>query len=166
MPTPTIVVQSDSTGTTISTVPPTGAAIPENALPVVQAPFRPIAGASKSVTAGPTATAAGSLPLAAAGVLAAGTVTSYRVRNAASSASPITWILATSNTATPTIPTPAAADGTGGTLGDKSIDPGSVEIFSLTAAQQTALAAGTLYLTAVTPSGGSGVLTITPGNGG
>jgi hypothetical protein len=162
---PTIKVQSDSAGTDINTLPPTGAAVAENALPIVQAPFRPIPGATKSVTAGPVATTAGALSLAANGVIPAGAATSYRVRNAASSPSPITWILTTSGTATPAIPTPAAADGTGGTLGDKTIDPGSVEVISLSVAQQTALAAGTLYLSAVTPSGGSGVLSITPGNG-
>lgn len=134
-------------------------------LTFVQQPFRPIAGATKSVTVGPTATAAGSLPLAANGVIPAGTATSYRVRNAAASASPVTWILTTDPTKTPVIPTPAAADGTGGAAGDKTIDPGSVEIISLSAAQQTALAAGTLYLSAVTPAGGSAVLSITPGVG-
>ena len=131
----------------------------------IQAPFRPIPLMTKSVTVGPTATAAGSLPLAAAGAIPAGTATSYRVRNPSASTSAITWILTTDNTKTPVIPTPYAADGTGGTLGDKTIDPGSVEVISLSAAQQTALAAGTLYISAVTPSAGSGILSITPGVG-
>lgn len=126
--------------------------------------FRPLPQSTVSVAAGPTATGAGKLPLSAAGI-PAGTATAYRVRNANNSQSPITWILTTDPTKVPVIPTPYAADGTGGTVGDKTIDPGSVEIVGLTAAQQTALAAGTLYLSAITPGGGAGVLSITPGNG-
>lgn len=164
----TLTVTPD-TGTgvvTINTLPPSGPATLENSLPVVQATFRPISGATLSVMAGPMATGAGKLPLAASGAIPVGSAMAYRVRNSGSSASPITWILSTDATKIPVIPTPAAADGTGGVLGDKTIDPGGVEVVGLSADQQTALAAGTLYLSAVTPTGGSGVLSITPGVGG
>lgn len=147
--------------------PTTGNAIGVLGSPIVviQQPFRPIPGTTISVTAGQTATGAGKLPLAASGAIPAGTATSYRVRNPAASASPITWILTTDPAKVPVIPTPYAADGTGGTAGDKTMDPGSVEVISLSPAQQAALAAGTLYLSVITPAGGSGVLSVTPGNG-
>lgn len=147
--------------------PTTGAAIgvPANPAFTVQLPFRPIPGTTVCVTAGPTPTGAGKLPLAANGVIAQGAATSYRVRAPGTNGSQVTWILTTDATKTPNIPTPYAADGTGGTAGDKSMDAGSVEVMGLTVAQQTSLAAGTLYLSVVTPSGGSGVLCVTPGNG-
>lgn len=128
-------------------------------LAVQDQPFQPIRGQSVALTVGPGATAA---PVA----LAAATATSYRVRNAATSASAATWILSAKTTDVPTIPTPYAATGAGGSPGDKTIDPGGVETVGLSAAQQTALAAGTLYFSAVCPPGGSAVLTVTPGNGG
>lgn len=131
---------------------------------VIQA-FRPAQGATVVLTVGPTATPAGTLPLAASGTFQAGSVTSFRVRNATTSASPITFVLTTSNTATATLPTAYSTSGTGGTVGDVTIDPNNTEYFGLTAAQQAALAAGTLYLSAVAPGGGSGTLTITLGNG-
>ena len=121
-------------------------------------PFTPISGATVAVTVGPAATS----PSIA---LAASTATSYRVRNAAASASPVAFKLATSSTATPALPVPYSASGAGGTVGDKMIDPGGVEIIGLSAAQQAALAAGTLYLSAITPAGGSATLYITLGTG-
>ena len=87
------------------------------------------------------------------------------MRNAQSSASAITFVLTTDAARTPAIPAPAAQDGAGGMPGDETVDPGGVEIVGLSPAQQAALAAGTLYLSAVTPAGGSGILSITPGTG-
>lgn len=139
---------------------------PAGVLTVVEQPFRPLPGATRSIAAGPVATAAGALPLAAAGSIPTGAATSYRVRNAQGSASAITWLLTADAAGTPTIPAPAGRDGAGGTPGDATLDPGGVEIVALTAAQQAALAAGTLYLSAITPAGGSGTLSITPGVGG
>ncbi len=112
-----------------------------------------------TLTVGPTATAA---PVAL-GPLAA--VSSYRVRNPAASASPITWTLSTSNATAPVIPTPYSTAGTGGSSGNQTIDAGGVEVFALTLEQKAALAAGTLYLRATTPPAGSGTLSITFGIG-
>lgn len=130
------------------------------ASPVSVTPFTPLRPQTYTLAVGPTATTAPVTLPALAGA------TSYRVRNPTASASPITWVLATANTAVPTVPAAFSTAGTGGTAGDKTIDPGGVETFALTAAQQTALAAGTLYWAAITSSGGSGTLSITFGNGG
>lgn len=122
-----------------------------------ETPFVPLPNATTGLTVGPTATTA---PIALATV----TASTYRVRNAASSASPAAWRLATTNTGQAAVmPVAASTAGTGGTVGDKTIDPGGVEVFALTAAQQTAIAAGTLYLSAITPAGGSATIYVTPG---
>lgn len=118
-----------------------------------------------TLTVGPTATPAGALALAPANKFPVGSVTSYRIRNSAASASPVAWILTTSNTTAATLGTAYTTSGTGGTLGDALIDPNNTEYIGLTVAQQTALAAGTLYLSAVTPASGSATLSITPGSG-
>lgn len=120
--------------------------------------FAPVRGATVALTAGPTPTAA---PVA----LPACAATSYRVRNAAGSASPIAWTLSISAATVPALPAAYGVSGTGGAPGDKTIDPGGVEVIGLTAGQQAALAAGALYLSAVCPAGGSATLTITPGTG-
>lgn len=134
---------------------PTGAATAAN-----QQPFLPIAGATVALTVGPTATTAPvALPAHAAAV--------YRIHNAAASASPVAWRLQTATPGTaPVMPTAYSTAGTGGTVGDKTIDPGGIEIFALAADQQTAIAAGTLYLSAVTPAGGSAAIYVTPGAAG
>lgn len=119
--------------------------------------FLPIAAATVALTVGPTATTA---PVA----LAANTASVYRIRNASTSASPAAWRLQTATPGTaPTVPTAYTTAGTGGTAGDKMIDPGGVEVYSLSAAQQTAIAAGTLYLSAITAAGGSATIYVTPG---
>ena len=125
---------------------------------IATAVFAPIRGATVALTVGPAAT---SSPVA----LSPNIATTYRVRNASSSASSVTWTLSTSSTTVPVIPTPNGVNGTGGTPGDKTIDPGGVELIGLTTAQQNALANGTLYLSAICPAGGSAVLTVTPGTG-
>ena len=128
--------------------------------PVSVNPFAPLRPQTYTLTAGPTATAPPVQLPALAGA------TSYRARNPIGSASPITWVLATASTTAPAIPVAYSTAGVGGTAGDKTIDPGGVETFCLSAAQQAALAAGTLYWSAVTPTSGSGSLSITFGNGG
>lgn len=128
--------------------------------PMSVSPFAPLRPQTYTLTVGPAATAAPVQLPAVAGA------TSYRARNPIASASPITWVLATANTTVPTIPAAFSTAGTGGGAGDKTIDPGGVETFALSAAQQTALAVGTLYWSAITPAGGSGTLSITFGNGG
>ena len=72
MPTPTIVVQSDTTGTTISTLPPTGQATGANSLPVVlatdQGPVTVTPAQASSIATGQVsvgATAGGTLIVAA-----------------------------------------------------------------------------------------------------
>ncbi len=126
---------------------------------VQQQPFQPVRGASVGLSVGPAATGTPvALPTCAA--------TSYRVRNAATSASPVTWIMSTSAANVPTIPGAYSTAGTGGSPGDKTIDPGGVEVIGLSAAQQAALAGGTLVLSAICPTGGSALLTVSPGTGG
>lgn len=124
-------------------------------LRVAEAPFVPVPGATVALTAGPTATTA---PVALPAVVAS----TYRARNPATSASPVAWRLGPSAVVAAT-PTPYAVAGTGGAVGDKALDSGGVEVFSLTAAQQASLAAGSLYLSAITPAGGSATLYFTPG---
>ena len=157
-----ITLLLDENGTVLTDDSSTGLTIKGS---VIEQPFRPIPASTMAVTASATATGAGKLPLAAANVIPVGNAVSYRVRNAAGSSSPITWILTTDATKIAILAVPYANDGTGGVLGDKTVDPGDVEIVSLSVAQQTALAAGTLYISAITPSGGSGILYITPGIG-
>ena len=130
-----------------------------NPLPVQEEPFATLHNKTVALTVGSSVTAT---PVA----LPAMTATSYRVRNAANATAAATWILSANTTDTPIIPVPYGTNGTGGATGDKSIDPGGVEIIGLTTAQQTALAAGTLYLSALCPAGGSAILSVTPGNGG
>ena len=120
--------------------------------------FAPINGKTVALLVGPVATTA---PVA----LPPCEGSSYRVHNAASSASPVTWKISTSNAMTPTIPTAYSTAGAGGTPGDKSIEPGGVETIGLTQDQQVALAAGTLYLSAICPAAGSATISITPGTG-
>ena len=122
--------------------------------------FAPIPGATVALTVGPAATTA---PVA----LPANTAALYRIRNAPGSQSAAAWRLQTTTPGTaPVAPVPYSTAGTGGTPGDKMIDPGGVEIFALTQAQQAALLAGTLYLSAITPSGGSATIYVTPGTRG
>lgn len=132
---------------------------------VIDQPFRPIGLATVRLTVGPTATTAGSMPVALASVIPVGWATSYRIRVSSSSTSPVAFILTTDNTKTAVFPTAFTATGSGGTRGDKVLDAGAVEVFGLTALQQNALAAGTLYISAVTPAGGSADITVTPGVG-
>lgn len=141
---------------------PTGAGTAANQSAILTAiqtgsAFQPVAAATVALTVGPASTAA---PIA----LAAATASAVRVRNASISASPVAWRMTTTATAA-VLPGAYSSAGTGGTAGDNMIDPGGVEIFGLTVAQQAALAAGTLYLAAITPSGGSATIYVTPGSG-
>jgi hypothetical protein len=105
------------------------------------------------------------VPTVAPVALVVAVASSYRIRNPATSPSPVTWLLSTSQGAGAVLPIAYSAAGISGTPGNESIDPGKVEIVGLTPAQQAALAAGTLYLSAVCPAGGSATLFLTPGNG-
>ena len=122
-------------------------------------PFAGVGDRTVSVQVGPAATGAAiALPACAAA--------SYRIRNAASSASPATWTVGTSAAAAAAIAVAYSAAGTGGAPGDPAIDPGGVEVIGLSGPEQAALAAGALYLSAVCPAGGSALLDVTPGVGG
>lgn len=123
--------------------------------------FTPVPATAVALTVGPTATTAPVALPATAGA------TVYRIRNSASSSSAVAWRLqATTPGIAPVVPTAYSSAGTGGAVGDKQIDPGAVEVFGLTAAQQTAAAAGTLYLSAITPAGGSATITVSLGTAG
>lgn len=123
-------------------------------------PFMPgVATKTVALTVSATSTAA---PVALPAMSGVG---AYRIRNASSSTSAVAWVLSTSSSAVATFPTAYSTAGTGGVVGDKSIDPGGCEIFALSAAQQAALAAGTLYLAAVCPAGGSATIYVTTGDG-
>lgn len=126
--------------------------------PLATQVFAPIRGTTVALTVNATATVA---PVA----LPVCTATSYRVRNPTTSNSAVTWTLAANTTTPPVIPTAYTAAGTGGVVGDNTLDPGGVEVIGLTAAQQVAIAAGTLYLSAICPASGSATLIITPGTG-
>ena len=121
--------------------------------------FLPIPNTTIALTVGPTATTA---PVA----LPACAATVYRFRNASASASPAHWRLAVSPGTTALVPTAYTAAGTGGTVGDKGMDPANVEIYTLSPTQQAAIATGTLMLSAITPAGGSATIYLTPGTSG
>ena len=125
---------------------------------LIEQPFLPVGTKTISLVVAPAVTTA---PVA----LPTATATSVRVRNQATSASPVAFLLSTANTNFAALPTAYTSAGTGGVVGDMMIDPGGVEIVSLSAAQQTAIAAGTLYLSAICAASGSGTLFITSGTG-
>lgn len=133
-------------------------------LTIAEVPFTPLRAADGtpltfSMVVGTTKT---TTPKALPAVTGA---TSVRVRYAGSSASATSFMLATDPAKVAVIPVPWDLTGSNGILGDKTMDPGTAECFGLSAAQITALAAGTLYPTGLCPVG-TGVLQITPGNGG
>ena len=189
----TVASTQMTAGQVLASLPPSGPATPANALPVTHdttvqtapgtagtaalgmqgvpfgvplntAVFTPLrktdnTAATIRLTVGTIATPAGVLtlpPVAGAN--------SYRVRNAAASQSPIAFILTTDNSKAAAVPVAYTTAGTGGSTGDKMIDPGAVEVIGLSTAQQSALAAGTLYLSAVCLTG-TAELSITPGLG-
>lgn len=126
-------------------------------LPTRELPFHPAS--ANSTVALIVSTSATTAPVA----LPALSATSYRVRIDASSGATIYWTVSTSSATAPVIPTAYSAAGTGGSAGTKGIDPGGIELFGLTPAQQAALAAGTLYLSAISTTAGK--LWITLGTG-
>lgn len=133
--------------------------IPDAVQATQDRPFAPVPARTVSVQVGPSATgAAVALPACAAA--------SYRIRNAADSASPAAWTVGTSAAAAAAMPVAYGTAGTGGVPGDPAIDPGGVEVIGLSGPEQAALAAGTLYLSAICPAGGSATLDVTPGMGG
>lgn len=133
--------------------------VPPAVQAIEQHPFAPIPGTTVSLNAGASATAAPVL-------LPACNASSYRVRNAAQSASAVAWRLGTSSGTAALLPIAAGSDGTGALPGDLALDVGAVEVIGLTGDEQAALAAGTLRVSAVCPAGGSAILSVTPGVGG
>lgn len=136
-----------------------------DALTTVQKPFGPIGasalGINRTAVNPAAATTSKALPMQTAG-----TATSLRIRAPDTNTSPVTFRLALNSTDKPVLPISYAPDGTGGTVGDMTFDPGSVEVISLSTAEQTALAAGTLFLSIICPADGAGELITILGNGG
>lgn len=126
----------------------------------VSVPFTPIATTTIALTVSTTV----STPLLLPQIQNA---SSYRIRNSLNSTGDVAWKLTVgNNNAVPVLPVPYATNGTGGSIGDKAINPGGVEIMGLDSTKQTALANGNLYLSAIATNGSTNVIYLSFGNGG